>query len=99
MYMSSYADKRYLLSYGICSGYSHLAAAEQEGDRKSTKDRAAPNEKAAARRRPLAEGNRRSLVLDDLARSDLARPLARRRRTVLDELLESLQVIFDTTRR
>ena len=49
MYMSSYADKRYLLSYGICSGYGLAAAAEQEGARKSTKDWVAPNEKAAAR--------------------------------------------------
>jgi hypothetical protein len=43
MYMSSYADKRYLLSYGICSGYGLAAAAEQEGARKSTKDWVAPN--------------------------------------------------------
>ena len=50
MYMSSYADKRYLLSYGICPGYGLAAAAEQEGARKSTKDWFAPNEKGS---RPL----------------------------------------------
>ncbi len=45
MYINSYADKRYLLSYGICSGYGHAAAAEQESVRKSTKDWVAPNKK------------------------------------------------------
>src|ERR1700736_2928776 len=54
--------------------------------------------KRPPRWRPLAEGNRRSLVLD-LARTDLAGPLTGRCRLVLDELLESLQVVLDTTRR
>jgi hypothetical protein len=49
MYINSYADKRYLLSYGICSGYGLAAAAEQESVAKSTKDRATRNEKVAAR--------------------------------------------------
>src|SRR5260370_8578520 len=48
MYMSSYADKRFLLSHGICSGYDPEAAAEQEGARKFTKDRAWPNERVSA---------------------------------------------------
>jgi hypothetical protein len=55
MYMSSYADKRYLLSYGICSGYGLAAAAEQEGARKSTKYGAAPNEKSG---RPKATASK-----------------------------------------
>jgi hypothetical protein len=37
IYINSYADKRYLLSCGICSGYGLAAAAEQESVRKSTK--------------------------------------------------------------
>jgi hypothetical protein len=45
MYINSYADKRNLLSYGICSGYSHAAAAEQESVRKSTKEPGATNQK------------------------------------------------------
>src|ERR1700694_26663 len=53
---------------GFAPAIAHAAAAEQEGARKSTKDGATPKEKAAARRQPLAEGNRRSFVLDDLAR-------------------------------
>jgi hypothetical protein len=48
MYINSYADKRYLLSYGICSGYGLAAAAEQESARKSTKDRATRNESVHA---------------------------------------------------
>ena len=94
MYMSSYADKRNLLSYGICPGYGHAAPAEQEGERKSTKVEPAQTKKAAARRRPLAEGNRRRLFLD-LARTDLTGPLARRCGTVLDELLEALEIVLD----
>jgi hypothetical protein len=39
MYINSYADKRYLLSYGICSGYGLAAAAEQESVRKFIKRR------------------------------------------------------------
>jgi len=44
MYINSYADKRDLLSCGICSGYGLAAAAEQESDRKFTKE-AAPQTK------------------------------------------------------
>src|SRR5207245_9952984 len=53
--------------------------------------------KAAARRRPLAEGNRRRLFLD-LARTDLTGPPARRYGTVLDELLEALEIVPDASR-
>src|SRR3981081_637321 len=46
----------------------------------------------------FAEGNRRSLALD-LARMDLAGPLAGGRGTVLNELLEALEVVFNASRR
>jgi hypothetical protein len=59
MYINSYADKRYLLSYGICSGYGLAAAAEQESVPKSTKDWSSPNDQ-----RP-PEGDRSQRETDD----------------------------------
>src|SRR2546429_10021179 len=53
--------------------------------------------KAAARRRPLAEGKRRRLFLD-LARTNLDGPLAGRYGTVLDKLLEALAIVLDASR-
>src|SRR5713101_6420143 len=71
MYINSYADKRNLLSYGICSGYGLAAATEQESVRKSTKERVAANtaerEEAWARgvgspKAAVSDGSRTVLV-------------------------------------
>src|SRR5919197_4798340 len=98
MYISSYADTRYLLSCGICSIYSPAA----QRSRKAPVSVANVIQILVKKKRP-PEGGRcggkpRAGLFLDLARLDLARPLAGRRRALLDELLEALEVVLDPAR-